>query len=674
MCGICGFVSLVGDGFGGEVIDRMSNTLEHRGPDDSGSLWARGEEARLNGRSLELSGVHPEIGLGHTRLAIVDLSRLGRQPMSNESGSLWITYNGEVYNHAQIRSELEGKGYRFRSKTDTEVVICAYEEWGEGCLARFNGMFAFAIYDTRDRSLFVARDRLGIKPVYWIHSGEKFAFSSEVKAFLELDWFRPEVDSDGLMSHLLLLWPVDPKTIFAGVEKLPAGHWLRWKDGEVKSGSYWDVSSTPRTGIKEKEAIEELDQLMQTSVDRRMMSDVPVGAFLSGGLDSSLIAALMARKSSGPVSTYTIAFEEEDQAFEAMPDDSRYAKQVAEHIGADHNEIRIQPDIAELLPNTIWHLDEPIADPAAINTYLISSMAKAHGSTVLLSGMGADEVFAGYRKHLSVRLAGIYKRFLPSFVRKGIVEPLAGALPVAGEAGGYRLFRWAKRFARSASMENLECFIGNYTYYNHKELAGLLSDDLKDSWRDLYPVRRHYETAAAVSERDFVSQMTYLDTKLFLPGLNLAYSDKASMAAAVEVRVPFVDHEVVSFAASLPSSYHLRGITQKYLLKKVALRYLPRDIVYRPKAPFGAPLRSWMHRGLSTLVDDLLSEASIRTRGLFKPAPVRRMITDNRAGKHDYGHRIWSLLTLEIWHRMFIDRTMHPSEKLAVNATREGAL
>ena len=297
-------------------------------------------------------------------------------------------------------------------------MLCAYEEWGEDCLARFNGMFAFAIYDTRDRSLFVARDRLGIKPVYWMQLGEKFAFSSEVKAFLELDWFRPEVDFDGLMSHLLLLWPVDPKTIFAGVEKLPAGHWLRWKDGEVTSSSYWDVLSTPRTGLKEEEVIEELDQLMHTSVDRRMMSDVPVGAFLSGGLDSSLIAALMARKSPGPVSTYTIAFEEEDQAFEAMPDDSRYAKQVAEHIGADHNEIRIQPDIAELLPNTIWHLDEPIADPAAINTYLISSMAKAQGSTVLLSGMGADEVFAGYRKHLSVHLAGIYKRFLPSFVPK----------------------------------------------------------------------------------------------------------------------------------------------------------------------------------------------------------------------------------------------------------------
>ncbi len=672
MCGICGMVSV--DGVGREGLDRMSRALTHRGPDDGGQFWARGREAVWNGQPFVLSGEGPEIGLGHTRLSIVDLSRSGRQPMSNAEGTLWITYNGEVYNYADIRAELEGKGYRFQSRTDTEVVLCAYEEWGPACLHRFNGMFAFAIYDTRDRSLFAARDRLGIKPFYWFRSGDGLAFSSEVKAFLELDSFHPEVDHDGLMSHLLLLWPVDPKTIFTGVEKLSAGHYLRWKGGQITTEKYWDVPlETVRDGLDEETAVEELDALVRTSVDRRMMSDVPVGAFLSGGLDSSLIAALMAEKSNGPVSTYTIAFEAEDQAFESMPDDSGYAKQVANHIGARHKEIRIQPNIAELLPRTIWHLDEPIADPAAINTYLISKMAKEQGTTVLLSGMGADEIFAGYRKHLSVTLASLYKRFLPSFARKGIIEPLADRLPVAGSSGGYRLFRWAKRFARSASLPDLECFVGNYAYYNQNDLTDLLSDDLKTSWRDLYPVRRHYETASAVSTRDLVSQMTYLDTKLFLPGLNLAYSDKASMAAAVEVRVPFVDHEIVSFAAGLPSSFHLRGQTQKYLLKKVALRYLPRNVVYRPKAPFGAPLRSWMHRGLGPVVDEFLSEESIRRRGYFRPAAVRKMIDDNRAGRHDYGHRIWSLLTVEIWHRMFIDRTMLPSDDLG-GATRGGRI
>jgi asparagine synthase (glutamine-hydrolysing) len=397
-----------------------------------------------------------------------------------------------------------------------------------------------------------------------------------------------------------------------------------------------------------------------------------VGAFLSGGLDSSLIAALMSRLSQEPVRAYTIVFDEQDKLFEAMPDDQKYARTVASHIRADHREILVQPDIVQLLPKLIWHLDEPIADPAAINTYLICKAAKERGTTVMLSGMGADEVFAGYRKHLSVYLAGAYKRFLPPFVQERLIGPAIDRLPVAGPNGGYRLFRWAKRFTKSASLPDMGCFIGNYTYYNADEINDLLHPDLRVEWQKSYPIQRHYDHLAHVRDRDLISQMTYLDAKLFLPSLNLTYSDKASMATAVEERVPFVDHEVMTFALNLPSKYRLRGLTQKYLLKKLGLKYLPKEVVYRPKAPFGAPLRAWMHRDLGPLVDDLLSEESVRRRGYFRYEAIRKMIEDNRNRRQDYGHRLWALLTIELWHRIFIDRSMRPSQSLQVDLI-EGA-
>lgn len=657
MCGICGFVSDSILAHGNDQLNKMVQILEHRGPDDRGTFWKSPSECIVNNCAQSLAYRCPSVvGLGHARLSIIDLSKAGQQPMSNEDGRLWITYNGEIYNFRAIRDELVRKGHQFRSQTDTEVVLHAYEEWGADCLKRFNGMFAFAIYDMKDDSVFIARDRLGIKPLYWCQTQGRLAFASEVKSLFQLSWVPRCVDAEALLGYLLFLWSPEPRTSFLGVEKLPAGHWLLWKAGKVHLESYWDIAiQEDGSDLGEDVYLEQLDGLLQQAVQKRMLSDVPVGVFLSGGLDSSVIAACMSQISEQPVSAYTIAFDEQDKSFEAMPDDQLFAKKVASHIQADYREIKIRPDIVNLLPKMLWHLEEPIADPAAINTYLLCQMAKERGTTVMLSGMGADEIFAGYRKHLSVCLAQHYRSIVPEMVHKHLVLPAVNALPVAGKQGGYKLFRWLSRFAKSASLSNLNCFIGNYAYYNEEEIAALLKPKWQLPWVNMYPIRRHQDYFEDVAQRDLVAQMTYLDTKLFLPGLNLAYTDKASMAASVEVRVPFVDHDMVSFALNLPSQYRLKKLTQKYLLKKVAQKYLPKDIVYRPKAPFGAPLRAWMHRELSPMVERLLSKESIERRGYFNYEFVQKIIADNQSGKRDYGHRLWGLLTFEIWHRIFID-------------------
>jgi asparagine synthase (glutamine-hydrolysing) len=661
MCGIGGFASC-GPVEGAQgLLERMGAAMIHRGPDDSGNLLARGGTLSFDGKPLGsatgLNGICDTFGLAHRRLAVIDTSVAGRQPMANEDNTLWLAFNGEIYNFRELRKELVSRGHTFRSNTDSEVVLHGYEEWGPRCLDRFNGMFALAVYDARQGTLFAARDRLGIKPLYWHVDGDRLTFASEVRALLAAPWIHAEADWDGLMGHLLFLWSPEPKTAFRDVTKLPAGHWLMWQHGEIRIEPYWDAK--PAAGqipAHPESAARKLDQILRTSVRRRMVSDVPVGVFLSGGLDSSIIAAMMSEESGQRTTAYTIAFGDEDRAFEAMPDDLFYARQVAQHIGADHHEIHLRPKVADLLPWMISHLEEPVADPAAINTYLICRLAKDAGTTVMLSGMGADEILAGYRKHLSVMLARVYRGALPAWVRSSLIEPVVRELSVGGDKQGYRLVRWMKRFLKSASLPDLECFIGNSAYYGSDDLRDLLQPGLCPEWRDAYPVARHYDYWADVAERDLVTRMTYMDAKLFLPGLNLLYSDKASMAASVETRVPFVDHELVSFALGLPPALKVRGLTQKYLLKRVAENYLPSHIVNRPKAPFGAPLRSWMRRDLMPLVNDLLSADSLKRRGCYNVGAVRKMVEDNRDGREDHAHRLWGLLTIELWHRIFIDR------------------
>ncbi len=652
MCGLAGTVGFADQA----LLEQMAAVVAHRGPDDSGLKI--------------LSNDTIQIGLAFRRLAIIDLSALGHQPMCTPDESVWIIFNGEIYNYRELRHELQAKGYSFRSQTDTEVILNAYLEWGKDCPKKLNGMWAFAIADMRQNLLFLSRDRVGEKPLYYAKlPGNRFIFASEIKSLLQCEELVPEANPEGILSTLLFLWTPEPKTAFKGIEKLPAGCTMTIQNGKMTIERYWDLDFQGYGEDKgEAHYIDELDALLQDTIRRQMVADVKVSAFLSGGLDSSLVVALMTKQKGEPITTYTIAFTEEDKKFEAMPDDQKYAKLVAQHLGADYQEIIIKPGVAELLPKLIYHLDEPIADPASINTYLICKMAKESGTTVLLSGMGADEIFSGYRKHLSVKIAGLYKQ-VPALLRRGVIEPVVKALPVAGERGGFKLFRWARRFVKSASLPDFEAFIGSYSYYNEAELRALLSTEFQDvamkSFAESYPIHRHEEIRKEILARqpnlDLITLMCAVDTKLFLASLNLTYSDKSSMAASVEERVPFVDYRIVEFAHRLPARYKLggnmlSGYVQKYLLKKVAERYLPKEIVYRPKAPFGAPLRAWVRKDLDEMIHDLLSPERLRQRGLFNPSAIATMLQQHRTGQEDSAHRIWALLTLELWMREFIDK------------------
>jgi asparagine synthase (glutamine-hydrolysing) len=646
MCGIAGI-------FGGgnrEVLVRMIRTLEHRGPDDGGVEWFDGHDA----------------GLAHRRLSILDLSAAGHQPMVNARGTRWLSYNGEVFNYIELRQELTALGHRFRSNTDTEVILAAYDQWGRDCVRRFNGMFAFAIYDIETRELFLARDHLGVKPLYYVERGAMLAFASEAKALFEIDGVERTPDRDAILSTLMLLWVPEPKTGFDGIFKLEAGHHATWRDGVLRTTQYWDVP-IGETGIErsEEEYLEELRAILERSVRRQMISDVPVGALLSGGLDSSLVVALMRKISGGSISTYTIAFTEEDKRLEAMPDDAHYAQIVARHVGTDHHEIVVRPDINDLLPKILWHLDDPIADGAAINTYLISRGARDAGTTVLLSGMGADEIFGGYRKHLATLLISRY-HMVPGLLRRGAIEPLVGALPVAVGGRGLRPVRWAKKFLRSAALPPLDAFIRGFGYYTADELAELLVAPFDPRRIDeIYAVRRYHEVGERVKGLPILDQMTYLDTKLFLSGLNLAYTDKASMAASIETRPPLIDIELVEFTARLPARYKINGRIQKYLLKRAAEAYLPREVIYRPKAAFGTPIRAWMKRGLADAMRERLGDPRHPAAAVIDRGYALGMLERHIAGREDNAHRLWGLFALATWLE---------GQNVGADAAVEGAL
>lgn len=630
MCGIAGIVG----GGNRETLGRMIATLAHRGPDDGGIEWF--DEHR--------------VGLAHRRLSILDLSAAGHQPMANARGTRWISYNGEVYNFLDLREELIGRGYTFHSNTDTEVILAAFDEWGPACVNRFNGMFAFAIYDVDSRELFLARDHLGVKPLYYIQRGEMFAFASGAKALFEIDGVERSVDRDAVLATLMLLWVPEPRTGFKDIRKLEAGHYAIFRDGKLSITQYWDVpfgGDAPERS--ENEYIEELREILERSVRRQMISDVPVGALLSGGLDSSLVVALMRKVSNADISTYTIAFTEDDKRLEAMPDDARYAATVAQLFETTHNELVVRPDINDLLPHLLWHLDDPIADGAAINTYLIAQGARAAGTTVLLSGMGADEIFGGYRKYLATLMIAHYQA-VPRIFRKGLIEPLVGVLPVEIAGHGIRRVRWAKKFLRSVALSPIDAFIRGFSYYSPEELAELLVDPFDPREIDnVYAYRRYHEFDERVRDLPLVDRMTYLDTKLFLPGLNLAYTDKASMAASIETRPPLIDIELVEFTARLPARYKIKENVQKYLLKRAAEAYLPREIIYRPKAAFGTPIRAWMKRGLAESMRERLGDTTHASAAVINQRYALGMLDRHVSGREDNAHRLWGLYTLAIW-------------------------
>ena len=626
MCGIAGCYQQVD---GQKLADIMTDRIAHRGPDSVG-MW------RHEGDSLAVQ-------LAFRRLSIIDLSTAADQPFRKHD--LVLIYNGELYNYRALRAELRARGVRFSTESDTEVVLEAWRCWGPAALRRFRGMYAFALADVATGELFLARDPFGIKPLYYLPRGGGVVFASELKAIVTAVGSELRIDPGALVASMLYYWLPEQRCAIDGVQKLPGGSWARFRpDGTFSVESYWQVQEVAAQAAAGPPA--DLGQVIQDSVTAHLVADVPVSSFLSGGLDSSIVTVL-AHQANPAIDAYTIAFRPEDQKLEAMPDDAVYARKVAAKYGIGLHEIEISPDIVDLLPRIVDILDEPIGDPAAINTLLMCEAARERGVKVILSGMGADELFGGYRKHLACVVAGRYSA-LPTGVR-GAVRPVVNRLPVTANGRGLRYARWAKRFLTFAELAEEPRFRRSYTLYDPADLAELISPDLAGHVDEI--VREHSEIYHDNSLQDQVNRMCLADSRLFLPGLNLAYTDRASMAASMEVRVPFVDPVVAAAAFSIDGGAKIRGRQGKVALKRAAESWLPREIVYRPKASFSAPLRAWVQGPLSEVIRDLLVGGELVETGLIRQAALARLIKDDQAGREDRSKQIWQLLTLELWYR-----------------------
>lgn len=625
----------------------MTDIQSHRGPDD-------------RGLSEHLSCAGDRICLGSRRLAILDLSLAGHMPMSTPDGRITIAYNGEVYNAPPLRAELEARGYKFRSHSDTEVVLYSYQEYGNDCVRKFNGMFAFAIWDSNRDQLFLARDHFGIKPLYYFHKNNQFAFASEIKALMELPEIPRRLNLQALHQYLTFLWVPDPLTLFDGVLKLPAGHFATFKDGRLELQQYWDLTF-PKSNYAfpsdEGTLTSEIRDRLTRVVESQMISDVPLGAFLSAGIDSSSIVAAMAGKSSQPVRTFTIAFPEKYRRGELTLDDTAVAARTAKYFGCNHTEIEVEPNVVELLPKLVWHMDEPTADPAIIMAYLVNREARKQ-ATVLLSGVGGDELFAGYRKYQAHYLAQEYRK-IPRSLRQNILEPAINALPGFRGSRFKGHVRLAKKMARSGSLPPVNRFLMDSVYLSDRQKHELYSDTLRAQLDSTDARCTHLAYFDKVANADFLNQMLYLDTKTFMVSLNLNYNDKMSMASSVEVRVPFLDWEFAEWvAANVPPNLKLKNGTTKHILREAMRPLLPPEVLTQKKAGFGAPVDYWLANDLRPMVDELLSEANVRRRGLFRPEIVRRYIEEQRNGREDWSFQIWQFLTLELWMREFLDRPL----------------
>ncbi len=626
MCGIAGAFQQPD---GKELVGAMVDRIAHRGPDAGGVV--------------ELVDPDTAVVLGHRRLSIIDLSSAADQPFAK--GGLTLTYNGELYNYRELRSELEGLGARFATASDTEVVLEAWRAWGTAALRRFRGMYAFGIHDERTSSLTLARDPFGIKPLYVMRRGAGILFASELKAIVTAVGPELAVDPTAMVASALYYWLPEQFDAIQGVHRLPAGTWTEYRrDGSVNTGRFWDTAA--EAALAARGPVADIREVVATSVRAHLVADAPVASFLSGGLDSSIITAL-AHQSDPSIEAYTIAFRPEDQRMEAMPDDARYARRLADHLGIRLHEIEIHPQIVDLLPRMVDILDEPVGDPAAINTLLMCDAAREAGVKVLLSGMGADELFGGYRKHLAMLVAERYRR-MPGAVRAA-VAPAVRALPVALGGRGLRTVRWAQRFLSFAELPEQEAFRRSYTLYDPDELTRLLDPALSGHVDTV--LDRHREVYDDNDLDGVVSRMCLADTRMFMPGLNLTYTDRASMAASTEVRVPFVDPAVMAAAFSLPDTEKIRGRQQKAALKDAARAWLPDEIVDRPKASFGAPLRAWVTNDLRELVDDVLLRGELVGSGFLRAPALQRLVDDQRSGRRDEAKQVWQLLSLELWYR-----------------------
>jgi asparagine synthase (glutamine-hydrolysing) len=627
MCGIAGVINSEGGNVEAATVRRMCQSIVHRGPDDEGIFVKDGA------------------GLGVRRLSIIDVAG-GHQPVFNEDNTICVVYNGEIYNFRELRLELESRGHRFSTQADTEVIVHLYEEMGSECVHKLRGMFAFAIYDIRHQRLLLARDRLGIKPLHYAFAGGRLLFASEIKSILAVAPELATLDQPALGQYFYCGYIADPATAYLPIKKLPPAHILEFHEGEVSIREYWDLPEySAQPPGSEEECIEELEYRLAEAVRVRLVADVPLGALLSGGTDSSTVVALMTRASSRPVKTFSIGFQQSD--FDEAP----YARLVSEHFGTEHHELMLEPNIVETVEALTRHLEEPFGDSSILPTYYVSRMARQHVK-VALSGDGGDEAFAGYERyqiHLQRRNFDWIPEWAGRFYRKQLHPRLPYGLPARNLAYSVSL-PWADRYLEGVSLKPFD-----------RELS-LLADDFRaGAFGGADPMKAFRAFLDTAPAPDPLSRILYLDTKTYLPGDILTKVDRMSMLVSLEVRVPILDHVFLEWVTGLPPEWKMRGKNQKYIFTKLAEKVgVPKIVLHRRKQGFTLPLRHWMRNELKDLIMSVLLDASALQRGYFNPQGVRRLLNEHFEGRRDHSARIWRFLMFELWHRNFLENLQVP--------------
>jgi asparagine synthase (glutamine-hydrolysing) len=627
MCGIVGYAGP--ERVERALLDAMAESLRHRGPDSAGALVADG------------------VALAMRRLAVIDVHG-GDQPISDESGAISVVFNGEIYNHRELRAQLQARGHRFATATDTECIVHLYEEHGVDCVEHLDGMFAFALWDARQRRLLLARDRTGEKPLYYRSTSDGVWFASELKALLQDRRHPVEVDPVALSHYLSFQYVPAPWAMVQGVQKLPPAHRLVFERGHARVERYWRLSFAPVDAqLDEADALDELDEHLDAAVAKRMVADRPLGAFLSGGIDSSLVVAAMAANSIRPVRTFTLGFD--DLSF----DERHWARVAARHLGTEHTEDVVSPSAIAVLPELVWHYDEPFADASAIPTFLVAAMARRH-VTVVLSGDGGDEAFGGYERYRAAQ----YARWVPLPARaRPAARALVGAvMPAASSSARVRR---ARRFTRGALAGREPGYFDWVAHFDEDAKARLCTDDLRAAMGHAGSLSLLRDAFTQSDAREPVQQLLDVDLGTYLPGDLLVKLDRASMAHSLEARTPFLDHHLLEFAATVPGQLKVRarpfgGPSGKYLLRRLAARKLPPELTCRRKQGFGVPIARWLRGELRELAHDVLTDARARDRGYFRPAEVARLLTEHERGA-DHSTRLWNLLQFELWHRTFVD-------------------
>jgi asparagine synthase (glutamine-hydrolysing) len=635
MCGICGIVDISGKPIQENIIRQMCQAMVHRGPDDEG-IYIKHQSPVTSYQSK------PSVGLGHRRLSIIDLSPAGHQPMSNEDGTVWIVLNGEIYNYLELAKDLKEKGHNFKSNTDTEVVIHLYEEYGEECVKILRGMFAFAIWDERKQTLMLGRDRPGKKPLLYFYKNGIFCFSSEFSSLLASELIDKEIDPKAIHYYLTFGYIPAPMTIYKDVYKLSPAHILILKNGEINIKQYWSLDYTKKIKISEEDAADEILRLLKEAVKIRMYSDVPLGAFLSGGIDSSTVVALMSQLTGKQVKTFSIGFEEEDYS------ELKFARSIASSFNTEHHEFIVKPKALEVLPILVERYGEPYADSSAIPTYYVSQQTKQH-VTVALNGDGGDELFAGYERYEAVLLSETYQRFLGS----SVIQRFANLLPDSVDPKNP--LRRVRRFIDGAALPLDQRYLRWVGIFDEKLKMYIYTDEFMKEVSGSTPVKAISKFLNGTNGLNLLDRLLLTDTMTYLPNDLLVKVDITSMANSLECRSPFLDHKLVEFTASLPPDFKLKRFVKKNILKKAVKNIIPGDNIHRRKMGFGVPVGVWFRRELKGLLEGTLLSPNSLKRGYFKSDAIKNMVYLHTSAQKDYGFHLWALLMLELWHQRFTD-------------------